>query len=226
MKRFVDKKKINFLTIFLLLDLLAIFSIFKTSNATYISKAIATSEMEVALYAFRYEGLSELDNLDGNTIVDSVDINLGNIKPGEKKYYKFNVYNYLIDEKDKVEKLSETSISYSLKVITTTNLPFDYKLYVNQSPFSSNASSIIDTSGTNSVITDGFGTFYKVFPVEKKCFKLDSTELKYDQYTLVVEFPSSYTNVMYQDLIESIKIQIESEQVLPGDAVLNNNVCR
>lgn len=229
MKRFVDKKKINFLTIFLVLDLLAIFSIFRTSNATYTSDAVGTSEMQVALYAFRYEGVNEVDGVDGGTVVESVDINLGNISPGETKYYKFDVYNYLINEENNTEKLSETSISYKLKIISTTNLPLVYSLYLNQSPYSSNASNLLDTTDSNEtsdIITDGFGTFYKVFPVPEKCFKLDSEELKFDEYTLAIHFPDEYSDVLYQDLVESIKIQIESEQVLPGDTVLENNVCR
>jgi hypothetical protein len=227
MRRKVNKKTINFLTTFLLLDLIGVFAIFKTSNATYISEAIATSEMEVALYAFRYEGVDEISGVDGGTVIDSVDIKFGDISPGETKYYKFNVYNYLMDE-DGNEKLTETSISYDLKLITTTNLPLVYSLYLNQSPFSSNASSLIDSTGstdTADIITDGFGTFYKVFPVSTKCFKLGTT-LKYDQYTLAIHFPSQFSSVVYQDLIESIKIQLESKQVLPGDPVLQNKICR
>lgn len=227
MNKFVDKKRINFLTIFLLLDLFAIITIFRTSNASYSSKAIGTSEMEVALYAFRYEGVSELDGVNGGTVVDSVDVKLGDISPGETKYYRFNIYNFLMDENNK-EKLTETSISYNLKLITTTNLPLTYSLYLNQSPYSSNANDLLKTSGSGTlddVITDGFGTYYKVFPVDPKCFKLGG-DLKYDQYTLAVHFPEEYSGILYQDLIESIKIQVESKQVLPGDPVLNSNVCR
>ncbi len=227
MKKFIDKKRVNFLTIFLLIDLLTIFSIFKTSNATYTSKSVSEAEMEVALYAFRYAGVDELSNVDGGTVAESIDINLGDINPGETKYYKFNIYNYLME--DEVEKVSETSISYNLKIITTTNLPLEYSLYLNQSPFSSNSSNLLkstSSSDTDDIITDGFGTYYKVFPVSEKCFKLDTNELKYDEYTLVVYFPSHYSNVLYQDLIESIKVQIESKQVLPDDPISESIVCR
>lgn len=228
MNRYVDKKKINFLTVFLLLDLIAVFSIFKTSNATYTSDALGTAEMEVALYAFKYGGMNEIDGVDGGTVLENIDVNLGDISPGETKYYKFNIYNYLKDEETNIDKVSETSISYKLKVITTTNLPLDYRLYYNESPFSNSSTNLLssDSSNTNDIITDGYGTYYKVFPVEEKCFKLNTSELKSDQYTLVVHFPSMYSDVLYQDLIESIKIQIESKQVLPGDIVLEKNVCR
>ena len=46
------------------------------------------------------------------------------------------------------------------------------------------------------------------------------------RYTLVVEFPEEYSEIIYQDLIESIKIQLESKQVLPGDSVLDEGICR
>ena len=81
-------------------------------------------------------------------------------------------------------------------------------------------------SSNDELITDGFGTFYKVLPIDQRCFKLDTDELKMDRYTLVVEFPEEYSEVVYQDLIESIKIQLESKQVLPGDSVLDEGICR
>lgn len=227
-RRFLSKKKTNFLLVFLILDLIVLFTIFDPSNASYVSEAISTADMEVALYAFSYDGMSEMDK-DGNLVTESVDINLGNISPGDTKYYKFDVYNYLEDEVTGDTFLSETSISYELKIIATTNLPLTYELYLNQTPFSSSSSSLIGGTSPSSnaeLITDGFGTFYKVFPIDERCFKLDTTELKKDEYTLVVSFPKEYSDVLYQDIIESIKIQLESRQVLPGDSVLENNICR
>lgn len=227
-RKFQVQKRTNFLFVFLVLDLFALLTIFNPSNASYVSEALGTAEMEVALYAFSYNNLSEYDK-DDNLVSDSVDINLGVIKPGDTKYYKFDVYNYLEDAVSGDIFSSETSISYALKIITTTNLPLTYKLYLNQTPFSSSSSDLIggtDPSSNSELITDGFGTFYKVFPIDERCFKLDTEELKMDRYTLVVEFPEEYSEVMYQDLIESIKIQLESKQVLPGDSVLDEGICR
>lgn len=227
-RKFQVQKRTNFLFVFLVLDLFALLTIFNPSNASYVSEALGTAEMEVALYAFSYNNLSEYDK-DDNLVSDSVDINLGVIKPGDTKYYKFDVYNYLEDAVSGDIFSSETSISYALKIITTTNLPLTYKLYLNQTPFSSSSSDLIggtDPSSNSELITDGFGTFYKVFPIDERCFKLDTEELKMDRYTLVVEFPEEYSEVVYQDLIESIKIQLESKQVLPGDSVLDEGICR
>lgn len=226
-KSFKQKKRINFLSVFLILDIFVLFTMFRTSNATYTSNAIGSSEMEVALYAFSFDKFSEVDGVyTGNVLADSVDINLGDIEPGETKYYKFKVYNYLEDENNN-EVVGETNISYQLKIITTTNLPLRYRLYLNQSPYSSNSSSLInetDATATTDLIKDGFGTYYKVFPVEEKCFKFDA--LKYDEYTLVVDFYDQYSDILYQDLIESIKVQVASRQVVPGDNADINGICR
>lgn len=227
-RKFQAQKRTNFLFVFLILDLFVLLTIFNPSNASYVSEAIGTAEMQVALYAFSYDGLNEYDAND-NLVSDSVDINLGVMKPGDTKYYKFDVYNYLEDAVTSETFSSETSISYQLKIITTTNLPLTYELYLNQTPFSSSSSSLIGGTNPNSnteLITDGFGTFYKVFPIDERCFKLNTEELKKDQYTLVIKFPSEYSEIVYQDIIESIKIQLESRQVLPGDSVLDAGICR
>ncbi len=224
-RKFLSKKKINFLTVFLILDVFVILTMFNTTGAVYSSKAIGNTEMEVALYAFSAEQLSQLDKVNGKVIDDSIDISLGDISPGETKYYKFDVYNYLTDEKDNVIATAETNISYNLKIITTTNLPLEYKLYMNQSAYSSNASNILNNASySTNMITDGYGTFYQVFAVDEQCFKHSKSSV--DEYTLVVNFPGEYSDVLYQDLIESIKIQVESKQVLQGDIAETNNLCR
>ena len=226
MRRYKKKSKINLLAIFLIIDVFTIFTIFKTSNATYTSTAVAKTEMEVALYAFRNDRIVETNDINGGLVDNKIDIELGNIKPGDKKYYRFNVFNYF--EEDNKTYASETSIAYKLKIIPTTNLPLTYSLYLNESPLANNSKNILDNINikTGTILTDGYGTTYKILPVDERCFKLDTNELKKDQYTLVIEFPEKYSNVQYQDLIESIKIQIESRQVLPNDLILEQNICR
>ncbi len=219
-RRYIQKKKIDFIIIFLVLDFIAILTMFQTSNASYESKAVGKAAMDVALYAFRYEGMNELDGVDGNVTNQSLSVDLGNIKPGETKYYKFNVYN--TDEKGTV---ADTNISYKLKLITTTNLQLYYKLYLNENRLSANASNLLTgTDVSESIISDGYGTFFNVFALTEKCFKYGAE--KVDQYTLEVTFPNEYSTSDYQDMVESIKIQLESRQVLPGDNAANQNICR
>lgn len=221
MRKFKNRKKLNVISIFLILDLLVIFAIFKISNASYYSEAIGSATMRVALYAFRYDGMHAVDNLDSNiNNTESTSIELGKLLPGDVKYYKFRVYNT-----DMNGAVADTDISYELKISTTTNIDLDYELYINQSPFSSKANNIIQFDDEDDVIeTDEYGTYFRTFAIPEKCFKYGSE--KYDEYTLKVTFPNEYNNISYQDLIESIKIQLTSKQVLPGDVVNYNNVCR
>jgi hypothetical protein len=218
-KRFLDKKNINFITVFLIVDLLIIFALIKTANATYTSVARSSADMEVALYSFRYDGMYKSDDLAG-TNTQSVDITLGEIEPGETKYFKFKVYNT-----DENNTLADTNISYTLKVIATTNINLDYTLYLNENSMTGNDE--IDSSEiTDVTTTDSFGTYFRTFTVDERCFKFDG--VKFDEYTLKVTFPNTneFKKVEYQDLVESIKVQLTSKQVLPGDAVLSRGVCR
>ena len=216
-RNFLDKRNMNFVTLFLIVDLLIIFALIKTANATYTSVAQSSADMDVALYSFRYDGMYESQDLAG-TSTQSVDITLGDIAPGETKYYKFKVYNT-----DEAGTLADTNISYTLKVIATTNIDLGYKLYLNENSMTGNEE--IDGSEiNNTVTTDSFGTYFRTFTVDERCFKFDG--VKFDEYTLEVTFPSTFNNVDYQDLVESIKVQLTSKQVLPGDAVLSRGVCR
>ncbi|MBO7078432.1 MAG: hypothetical protein J6W64_01320 [Bacilli bacterium] len=223
-RRFLSDKNINFLIVFLVLDLFLIFGLLRSSNAVYVSTAVADSSMDVALYAFRYDGLKEVNGTGANpTIIEqSLDVNVGELQPGDTKYYNFRVYNT-----DEDGTISDTNISYKLKIIVTTNIGLEYALYYNQNSTSPHASSLI--SGTNiedTIITDGWGTYFRVFAIDEKCFKFNAA--KYDEYTLKVTLPNTqeFMKSEYQDLIESIKIQLESKQVLPGDSADVNNICR
>lgn len=217
-KKFKKRRQINLLTIFLVFDLFLVATFLKTSQASYVSEAVSTTEMDVALYAFHSSGMTfasdENDVFEDET---SLDIQLGNIGPGETKYYKFRVYNT-----DKDGNVSDTNIAYVLKVITTTNIKLDYDLYLNQNASSTNAVSLIDSNElSNQLMTDSYGTYFRVFTVPELCFLYG--EEKFDEYTLKVTFPKDYSSSEYQDLVESIKIQMRSKQVLADDYI---SVCR
>lgn len=217
-RKFKNRRQINLLTIFLVLDLFLVAIFLKTSNASYVSEAVSTTELDVALYAFHSSGMTsssgENDTFDEE---QSLDIQLGDIGPGETKYYKFRVYNT-----DENGNISDTNIAYALKIITTTNIKLDYDLYLNQNASSTNAVSLIDSNElSNQLMTDGYGTYFRVFAVPEKCFRYGAE--KYDEYTLKVTFPKDFSSSSYQDLVESIKIQMRSKQVLSED---NISICR
>ena len=110
MRRFKTKKNMNFLSVFLILDVLLAFTMLKTSSASYTSTVDGVAEMDVALYAFNYSGLKDLNN-------NSYEFDLGEIKPGEQKKYKFSVSNA-----NEEGTISDTSLIYNLKIISTNNL--------------------------------------------------------------------------------------------------------
>lgn len=218
--RFNNDKRINFISIFLVIDLLLIFGLLRTSNAIYVSDAVSEAPMQVALYAFSYDGLYDVTTGSDEA---ALDINLGDIQPGEVKYYSFKVTNKVVNDEDEDVK-SDTNIIYKLKVITTTNINLNYSLYYNQDPRSSSATDLFRTGGSDNgtYITDGWGTWFKHYTVDAKCLKKDS--IVEDGYILKVEFPESYKNYKYQDMVESIKIQLESKQVIAGDS--DESLCR
>lgn len=198
LKSFKSKRQMNFMTVFLLLDLMIFLVAFRTSNASYTSKAIGQAEMNVALYAFNYSGLND----------DTINIELGDISPGESKTYKFSVSN-----QNENGDIADTDILYTLKMITTNNLGLEYSL-VKGSSNSSNASSNELVTKDGVVSPDAFGTEFVYYTFPDTCMKYG--ELTEDDYTLTVSLPSDYPNTK-QDLVESIKIQMVSKQVIDGE---------
>ena len=147
--------------------------------------------MNVALYAFSYDGIRE----DG-TSEQILEFNLGDIKPGDTKIFKFSVSN-----KDENDKVSDTSLRYSLKLITTNNLGLQYVLKKNN----------VVINSTNAISNDRYDTYFRYFAYPIVCMNYNSAIT--DNYTLEVTLPNSYKNSKYQDMIESIKLQLVSEQM-------------
>ena len=113
MRRFNDKKKINFLTIFLMVDVLLAFTMIRTSSASYTSRIIGTAELDVALYAFKYSGLEDTND-------QVLEFDLGNIEPGEEKMYKFSVSNTNEDGKVVFGYISNNGVEDNNEVATLT----------------------------------------------------------------------------------------------------------
>lgn len=220
--RYQNQKKLNFISIFLALDLLIIFGLLNTSNAVYVADAVGSAPMDVALYAFDYDGIYEASSGGSET---AIDINLGEVEPGSQKTYHFTVSNKILNDDDEVVK-SDTNISYKLKVITTTNIQLQYGLYLNQNPDIAGATNLFSPSGVDIgvVSSDSWGTYFKYYTLDEKCLTKD--RIVEDEYYLTVTFPEDMNSSKYQDLVESIKIQLESKQVLPGDDADLSGLCR
>lgn len=190
LKRRNEKKKYTFIIIFLLIDLLVILSIFNISNARFTSKATSETKLNVALYA-----LSEDNDLD---------IVLDNMVPRDEPYkYTFSVYN-----SDGTNR-TETNLQYDLKIIATTNIPLEYKLCMNNLNYCESGTNIINV---DEVTTDEYGTKFRVMTTDPVIFGYDKDERK--DYTLLIYFPKKYNSSIYQNLVESVQVRVESKQII------------
>lgn len=190
------RKKNRFYTIiigFLFLDLIVMVVLFNISNARYESNAVASTELDVALFA-----LDEDSDLY---------ISLDTMVPRDDPY----VYRFSITNTTKTGLLTDVKMNYNLRIIATTNLPLNYKLYMNENYLSPTASNIITA---DNVIPDDDGTFFRTMAAPQETFGFSSVET--NQYTLLVYFPSAYKDSKYQDMIESIQINVGAEQKVDG----------
>lgn len=183
----INKKKFNLsikitLTIVLILILLLLignsFAFFQTDGS---SKVIS----DVAFYVV-------------DTKPQSRELKMFEIEPDGKDYiYNIDVSNF------KDGKVSEVDIEYEFTLVTSTNLPVDYAIYMGDS--------------TDNIITskeiyqdeDGM-YFYKFFTSSKN---FTHGESRTDNYKLVVNFPETYKDYNYQDLMDSMTIYVNSKQV-------------
>lgn len=221
MKKYKDRKGINLLTIFLVIDLLAVFAILKTSGAVYTAEAIGTTDLQVAFYAFNTSGLENQTDPSNPEQKETKSIELGEFAPGDEKKYHFTVYNTSEDGTP-----AETSLSYVLKIVTTTNLPLEFRLYYNESGRSESNVDLIETNNAQvAKQKDEWGTYFYSIVLPEKCFG-HSKALK-DEYNLYITLPEDTSqSPEYQDVIESVKLQLTSKQVFKEDILSRDLICR
>ncbi len=133
-------------------------------------------------------------------------IKLTTVKPREDPY----VYTFSVSNRDG-NKVSDVDISYILKIVTTTNLPLEYELYMNESYTSNSATNLVSSSNTV-VAADEYGTYFKTItmPGEDLLYATPKT----NNYTLLIYYNEDETNAKYQDTVESIKLIIGSQQII------------
>ena len=103
--------------------------------------------------------------------------------------------------------------TYDLKIVTTTNLPLEYKLFRNQTYDAAGAVNIISSSTT--VAADEDGTYFKTMVAPSENFSYTADQ-QYS-YQLVIYFPTTYMSYNYKDIVESIEIVVDSRQILDSD---------
>lgn len=183
----IDKKKFllfNRLTMIVILIFLILFLINK-SFAFFQTTGTGEAISDIAFYV-----------VDANK--QSEEVKMFEIAPDDQDY----IYNISVTN-TKDGKISEVDLEYELTLITTTNLPVEYAIYLD---------------GTNeNIITnkeiyqDEDGMYFYKFHIPKQNFIHDETRT--DNYQLIINLSSVYSDEAYQGLIDSISIVVDSKQV-------------
>lgn len=185
----INKNKIKIFFV-ILSFFLAVYIIVSTFSK-YKSEASSNPNIQTALYLLKED-------------YQSMNLNLNSMIPGTTPY----VYTFSIANNDGVNRV-ETNLEYNLKIKTTTNLPLEYELFLNEDYQNPSSTNIIKT---NIVEQDADGTYFRKIDTDKKNFGFIANEQ--NVYTLVVYFDIQYNNINYQNIIESVEIEIDSKQVI------------
>lgn len=173
--------------IFVLIIACAILIYFLSRNtfSLFESEIDGSSDTDVAFYVFE-------DSLETHEIF------IGDIKPGDTKDINFSVQNYRTEGGN--TQRAEVNLTYTIDVKCTENLPLNISLSEDNSPL-----------GSGAFQKDSFGTWFYCINVPTRTFNFNSN-LKHD-YKLNVSFPSNYNDPKYQDIVEAVEITVTSQQV-------------
>jgi len=130
-------------------------------------------------------------------------VKLEGMVPRAQPYlYAFTVSNF------KDNKHANVDLTYSIEIITTTNMPLIFKIYKGNNTTSDEIDS--DTTTTN---TDG--VYFRHLLIND-VNTMDYDENHTDTYTLSVEFPLQYKMNAddYAGIIDLVDIKINAEQVV------------
>lgn len=187
------KRRIKLIIIAIIL--LVLYKIIFSSYSLYESEANSSADVDVAFYLLKDDYKSKV-------------IALEDMIPGTTQKCEFSISNYYVDNQGK-DVVSETDMEYHLKIRTTTNLPLEYKLYMNQNSANPGANNIIEIP---LVTQDQDLMYFKQLVDHVQTFPY--TQGQTNTYTLVVTFPDVFKTVEYQDIIECIEISIDSKQII------------
>lgn len=177
----------------LLIILLTLINTIPITLSRYDSTGIGNASTNIAFYLLKP---------DYNT----TNIKLTTLTPSDTPYvYTFTVSNY------DGNKRSEVDLEYTLKLITTTNLPLVYKLYKNEDYTSNNSTNLV-TNNNTLVEKDADDTYFKYITLEKEYLYYNTP--KQNTYTLLVYYTKASANFKYQNTVESIRVEIDSNQMV------------
>lgn len=183
-----EKIRLVLFAVLLLLLLGLSGTLLRVAYARYEIRSKINANIEKALYIFNDEKMSF-----------SID-DLGLIPSDDSYTYTFSVANFNSD------RHSDVDLEYGIKVRTTTNLPITVKMY--------RGTSTTNILGGAVVTQDEDGAYYRTYSCNEM-YEMNYLADVTDVYTLVVDFPSSYSeNPVYADYLESIEIVLDSHQIV------------
>lgn len=133
-------------------------------------------------------------------------IKLGMLMPRHDPY----VYSFTVSNQDG-NKVSDVDINYVLKIITTTNLPLRFELYMNEE-YDSNGSTNLISSGNTVIESDEYGTYFQTITMDGEDLLYNNP--KTNNYTLLVYYDENDKDAKYQDTVESVRLIVESSQII------------
>lgn len=196
--------------------LLVLYKIIFNSYSLYESEASSNAEIDVAFYLLEEQ-------------YETKTISLKDMLPGDTQYCKFSIANFYVDDTGK-EVTSETDLQCDLKLRTTTNLPLEYELYIDQDTDSQNLVNRLDTEELERGRWDEYNTIFK-YLVDKNETEdrkqegiTDSIDFSYETplsrtYIIKVTFPEECKSYEYQNIMECVEISIDSHQVIDDDGI-------
>lgn len=174
----------------LLILLLLSFGKFDFTKARYESNTSVNASPNLAFFIVDVTNTSKQLRLDG-------------LVPRTEPYtFTFNVSNF------NETKHANVDLKYSIEIITTTNLPLNFKIFKGNNMEQNKIDS-------DTVTTDDNGVYYRhlvINDVNVMNYSEDST----DTYVLWVEFPSNKMDYpdYYAGIIDLVDIKIDAEQVV------------
>lgn len=186
-----DKKRVRLYMKFviLLLCFFVVIRMFTLTLSKFQSITKSNPNIDIAFYVFKED-------------YQTMQLNLGSIIPRSDPY----IYHFSVSNTDGINT-AEVNMKYNLKIKTTTNLPIDYVLYLEDN----NEKKEISVITNNKVEKDEYGTYFRIIETEDRIFYYTKPETNI--YKLVITFPEIYNSINYENIIESIEILVDSKQI-------------
>ena len=190
--RYINKREFRLYLFFSILLIVTLISI-RTLNFTqarYESSVVSNVSPTLAFFVVGVESTTGQIKLEG-------------MVPRTEPYlYSFEVSNFSGTERANVD------LTYSIEIITTTNMPLNFRIYKGNNTTSNEVDSDTTTTDVN-------GVYYRHLVINDVSTMNYSTATT-DRYTLWVEFPRSYMNypAEYAGIIDLVDIKINAEQVV------------